>query len=200
MRFSNSYSSLAANTTKYGTAIAPTSGTAITLAATAPGDGLAHKVIITNDSATDYSGGGNVNVVVGTAFDGSPLTESVTGPGVSTTSTSTGYFLTITSITPNYTRGSTDTHGYGFTAAALTPPVNVTPRNTASTVAMGISVDATGTPAYSLQQTYGGEWYAHATIATKTASTDGSLLFPVLALRLIFTAASAVVLNVVLPG
>lgn len=196
MHIANAYSSLAADTDAYADNIAPTNATAVTLIASVPGDSVAHKVIITNNSATDYSTGGKVLVVVGTGFDGAPITESVTGPGSSVTSTSANYFLTITSITPNFTRSSTDTFDIGFTAAALTPPVQVAqkPGNMAS--AMGISVDATGTPAYSLQQSYGGHWYNHAVIASKTADADGSILFPVAALRLIFTAASEVTLHV----
>lgn len=198
MHYTESYSSLAANTAAYANDIAPTNATAVTLVATEPGDDLAHKVIITNNSGTDYSTGGKALVVVGTGFDGATITESVAGPGSSTTSTSTNYFLTITSITPNFTRSTTDTFDIGFTAAALTPPIHVQqkPGNMAS--AMGISVDATGTPAYSLQQSYGpaGHWYNHASIATKTSDADGSILFPIFALRLIFTAASVVTIHI----
>jgi hypothetical protein len=198
MHIANAYSSLAANTAAYVNDCAPASGTAVTLLTTEPGDDLAHKVIFTNNSATDYSGGGKVFAVVGTGFNGAALTENVAGPGSSTTSTSTGYFLTITSITPNFSRGTTDTIDIGFTAAAVTPPVNVAQKAGNMASAMGISVDVTGTPAYSLQQCYGqgGSWYNHAVIATKTADADGSILFPVWALRLIFTAASAVTLHI----
>lgn len=196
MHIAESYSSLAADTDAYANDIALTNATAVTLVITEPGDDLAHKVIITNNSGTDYSTGGKVLVVVGTGFDGAPITESVAGPGSSTTSTSTNYFLTITSITPNFTRSTTDTFDIGFTAAALTPPIHVQqkPGNMAS--AIGISVDATGTPAYTLQQSYGGHWYNHASIATKTGDADGSILFPVAALRLVFTAASVVAIHI----
>lgn len=196
MHIAESYSSLAADADAYANDIALTNATAVTLVITEPGDDLAHKVIITNNSGTDYSTGGKVLVVVGTGFDGAPITESVAGPGSSTTSTSTNYFLTITSITPNFTRSTTDTFDIGFTAAALTPPIHVQqkPGNMAS--AIGISVDATGTPAYTLQQSYGGHWYNHASIATKTGDADGSILFPVAALRLAFTAASVVAIHI----
>jgi len=202
MRIVNSYVSLAANTNAYANDIAPTNATAVTLAATAPGDSCAHKVIVTNNSATDYSGGGKALVIVGTGFDGSAITESLTGPGSSTTSTSTNYFLTITSITPNFTRSTTDTVDIGFTAAALTPPIFIDQKYARSLPfsPLGISVDSTGTSGYTLQQSFGGNWYDNATIASKTADFSGSILFPVWALRLIFTAASTVALNICMSG
>lgn len=196
MHITNSYSSLAADTDAYANDIAPTNATPVTLLATSAGDDLAHKIIVTNNSATDYSGGGKKLTIVGTGFDGTPITEDLTGPAGSNTSTTTNYFLTVTSITPNFTRTTTDTFDIGFTAAALTPPIQVAQKANNMASAMGISVDATGTPAYSLQLSYGGHWYNHATIATKTGDADGSILFPVKALRLIFTAASVVDIHI----
>jgi hypothetical protein len=190
MRISNSYASVAANLTGFKS---NATGAAFPLTATSAADSVAHKVTIRNDSATDHSG--KTVTLVGTAFDGSALTEEVTGPGTSATVTSTGYFLTLTSATPSATIGA-DTFDIGWSAAALSPPVPVRSTQRNGVFALGISVDGTG--AYSLQQSYGGEWFAHASIATKTASADGSILFPVMALRLIFTAATTVQLNVVL--
>lgn len=192
MRINRSYTSVAANLTGFAS---NQSGAAFTLAANDAGDSLAHKVTIRNDSATDHSG--KTVTLVGTGYNGEDLTEVVTAPGASATVTSTNHFLTLTSATPSATIGA-DTFDIGWAAECVSPPINVAPRPGQASVALGISVDATGTPAYSLQQNYGGSaWYAHATIATETASADGSLLFPVLALRMIFTDASTVDLNIV---
>lgn len=185
----NSYASVAANLTGFAS---NATGAAFTLTANNAADSVAHKVTIRNDSATDHAG--KTVTLVGTAFDGSALTEAVTGPGTSATVTSTGYFLTLTSATPSATIGA-DTFDIGWAAASITPPVFVRTKAGGMALAVGISVDGTG--AYSLQQSYGGEYFAHASIATKTASFDGSILFPVNAVRLIFTAATTVTLNLV---
>mgnify|MGYP001600438259 FL=1 len=191
MRFNKSYTSVAANLTGFASNV---TGAAFTLTASNSGDSLAHKVTIRNDTGNSHAG--KTVTLVGTDYNGAALSEVVTGPGGNATVSSTGYFLTLTSATPSATIGA-DTFDIGWAADAATAPVNVQPKTGAGAYAIGISVDATGTPAYSLQQSYGGEWFAHAVIATKTASADGSLLFPVLALRLIFTAASTVALNIV---
>jgi hypothetical protein len=191
MRYNKSFTSSAASLTGFASNV---TGAAFTLSLTAVGDSLAHKVTIRNDSATNHSG--KTVTLVGTGYNGEALTEVVTGPDNAATVTSTNHFLTLTSATPSATIGA-DTFDIGWAAEAVTAPVNVQPRPGAPAYALGISVDATGTPAYSLQQNYGGAWSAHATIATKTGSADGSILFPVQAVRLIFTAASTVALNIV---
>jgi hypothetical protein len=194
MRFNKTYASVAANLTGFASNV---TGAAFTLSANNSADSVAHKVTIRNDSTTDHTG--KTITLVGTGANGEAITETIAGPNNAATVTSANYFLTLTSATPSATIGA-DTFDIGWAAAAVTPSINVQthPGNHAS--AIGISVDATGTPAYSLQQNYGGDWYNHASIATKTGSADGSILFPVLALRLIFTAASTVALNVVVAG
>jgi len=194
MRINKSYSSAAASLTGFASNV---SGASFTLTANDAGDGCAHKVTIRNDSGTDHSG--KTVTLVGTAFNGASLTETVTAPGASATVTSTNYFKTLTSATPSATIGS-DTFDIGWAAAAVTPPIYVQPAPGNTGYAIGIGCSVTGTPAYSLQQCYGGNWFNHATIATKTADADGSILFPVLALRLIFTAASEVNLDIVIAG
>lgn len=191
MQIQNAYSSLAQDTDAYANNVTAASGSAFTLAATVPGDDLAHKVIITPSGSVT----GNYTIA-GRGFDGTALTETLATDTVNAV-TSVNYHASHLVVTAPAGLGA-ETVDIGFTAAALTPPIHVAqkPGNMAS--AMGISVDATGTPAYSLQQCYGpaGHWYAHASIATKTADSDGSLLFPVFALRLIFTAASVVTINI----
>lgn len=192
MRINKSYTSVAANLTGFASNV---TGAAFTLTAGNSADSLAHKVTIRNDSATDHTG--KTIALVGTGPNGEAQTETLTGPNNAATVTSTKHFLALTSATPSATIGA-DTFDIGWAAEAVTASIDVQPRPGAGAYALGISVDATGTPAYSLQQNYGGAaWFAHASIATKTADADGSLLFPVMALRLIFTAASEVALDIV---
>lgn len=189
MHIANSYSSLAADTDAYANNVTAASTVAFTLAADEPGDSLAHKIIITPSGSVT----GNYTIT-GNGFDGGALSETLATDTVNAV-TSVNYYLSDIVVKAPAGLGA-ETVDIGFTAAALTPPIQVAqkPGNMAS--AMGISVDATGTPAYSLQLSYGGQWYAHASIATKTASADGSILFPVKALRLIFTAASVVEIHI----
>lgn len=192
MRINNSYSSVALNADGLGNNV---TGATFTLTANDAGDSLAHKITVLNNTATDHTG--KTIALVGTGPNGEAQTETLTGPDNAATVTSTKHFLTLTSATPSATIGA-DTFDIGWAAEAVTESINVQPRPGAGVYALGISVDATGTPAYSLQQNYGGAaWFAHASIATKTADADGSLLFPVQALRLIFTAASDVTLDIV---
>jgi len=190
MRINKSYTSAAADADGLGNNV---TGATFTLTASDAGDSLAHKITVLNNTATDHTG--KTVTIVGTGPDGGALTEVLTGPNNAATVTTTGYFLTVTSATPSATIGA-DTFDIGWAAAAATPSLNIH-SHALTNPALGISVDATGTPAYSLQQNYGGDWFAHAAIVTKTASADGSILFPVMAIRLIFTAASTVALNVV---
>jgi hypothetical protein len=195
MYIRNSYTSSAASLTGFASNV---TGATFTLSATSVGDNLAHKVTIRNDSSTDHTG--KTLTLTGTGYNGASLTETIVGPNNAATVTSTNYFLTLTSVTIDATIGS-DTFDIGWAAAAVTPPVNVAPATKNHGYMIGVSCDATGTPAYSLELNYGGSaWYAHATIATETASADGSILHPVQAIRLVFTAASTVALNVIIAG
>lgn len=194
MRINKSYTSAAADTDGLGNNV---TGATFTLTASSAGDSVAHKITVLNNTATDHTG--KTIALVGTGPDGEAQTETLTGPNNAATVTSTKYWLTLTSATPSATIGA-DTFDIGWAAAAVTPSINVQPKPTNQGYAIGISCDVTGTPAYSLQQNYGGNWYTHASIATKTADADGSILFPVMAIRLIFTAASTVAINAVIAG
>lgn len=191
MLIKKTYSSAAANTTGLKS---NATGASWPLSANDCGDDLAHKITIKGDAATNHSA--KTAVITGTAADGSAQTETVSLPNGTATVTSTKYFMSVTSVVPSATINA-DTMDIGWAAAAVTPAVRVASGGGKFPFPIGISVEATGTPAYSLQQSYGGEWFNHASIATKTASADGSLLYPVQSLRLIFTAASDVVLRVV---
>ena len=93
----------------YVTTTGGTQDTALTLAATQPAyNGVSYKVTIT--SAADEQG---VNfAIVGIGVDGKALTETLAG-GDTTTVTSTNYFVSITSITPDADTTGNITVGYG---------------------------------------------------------------------------------------
>lgn len=189
MHITESYSSLAQDTDAIANNVTAASTVAFTLITDEMSDGLAHKLIITPSGSVT----GNYTLS-GKGFDGATLTETL-ATDTTNAVTSVNYYLSDFVITAPAGLGA-ETVDIGYTAAALSPPIQVAQKSANMASAMGISVDATGTPAYSLQLSYGGQWYAHAVIATKTASADGSILFPVKALRLIFTAASVVAIHI----
>jgi len=123
-------------------------GAAFTLTANNSGDGLAHQVSIKNDTANDHSA--KTVTLVGTDANGKALTEVVTGPGVSATVESTRYFLTLTSATPSATIGA-DTFDIGWVDEVVSKMYPLNWRNFSIPT---ISVDVTGTIAYTLQQCF----------------------------------------------
>lgn len=120
------------------------SGASLTLLASSAGDGLAHQLNFT--STADISD--HTFTVVGTDADGIAQTEVVTGPN-NTTVESTGYFLTVTSITPDATL-STDEVDIGWVDEFVGPTIPINWR--ASEVS--IEVDVGGTINYTLRQTF----------------------------------------------
>ena len=170
---------------------------AFTLAANDASDGMAHKVTIRNDSITAHSG--KTVTLVGTAYNGEALTEVVTGPGTSATVTSTNYFLTLTSATPSATIGA-DTFDIGWGVDSASAPISVRDRAGTGNSNIGFSCDVTGSPTFTLQQSYGGAWYDNATMTGKSANTQGSLTVPAMAMRMKFSAAGTVDLHLIHHG
>ncbi len=169
-------------------------GAAFTLTATSSGDGLAHQVSIKNDTANDHSG--KTVTLVGTDADGYALTEVVTGPGVSATVESTGYFKTLTSATPSATIGA-DTFDIGWVDEVATQSI---PLDWRSDVAAAINVDVTGTIDFTVQQTFDDvqrpgqtpqsatqnvQWLAISALSAKTADTTSTSTVGATAIRLI---------------
>lgn len=142
----NQYSIAPANTSLTGFASNVT-GASWTLTATSSGDGLAHKVTVRNDSATDHSG--KTIALVGTDADGRAQTETLTGPTGSATVTSTNYWLTLTSATPSATIGA-DTFDIGWanTFVTKTFPINWRRGNAA------LNLDVTGTINIDVNETF----------------------------------------------
>lgn len=72
-------------------------GTTLALTQTATPDGLAHKVTILNNSATDHSG--KTIALVGISSEGVSQSETITGPIANATVTSTYHYTSIVSVT-----------------------------------------------------------------------------------------------------
>lgn len=167
-------------------------GATWTLSQTTPGDGLAHQISIRNDSATDHTG--KTATLVGTDQNGNALTEVVTLPDNAATVESTGYFLTLTSVTPSETIGA-DTMDIGFVDEVST---RTYPIDWCSPYACNISVDVTGTINFTVQQTFSsvltGEtpvWVDITALASKTADTTSTATIGATAIRLLVNSYSS---------
>lgn len=187
-------------------------GATFTLTATSSGDGLAHQVSIKNDTANDHSG--KTVTLVGTDPDGYALTEVVTGPGVSATVESTGYFLTLTSATPSATIGA-DTFDIGWVDEVSTKTI---PLDWRSITAAAINVDVTGTIDFTVQQTFddvqrpgsaaqsayaNSQWTNITALAAKTADTTSTASVGATAIRLLvnsYTDTAEIQMNVNQPN
>lgn len=178
--------SVAANTTGFASNV---TGAAWTLTANNSGDSLAHLLTIHNDSATDHSA--KTALITGTAPNGEPQTETLALPAGTATSTSTKYWLTVTSVVPSATIGA-DTMDIGWAAASVSAWVY--PSSTQAAFNMGFGCHITsGTPTYTVQHSYGvGETFNHSTVSSKTADAEGSYTNPIAAVRLSFAAAGGV--------
>lgn len=186
-RFTLSGTSAALNATGFASNV---TGATWTLTATNCGDGLAHKVTIHNDAATDHSA--KTALLTGTDANDNVLTETMSLPGGTLTTTSTNYFKTLTSIVPSATVGA-DTMDIGWNASSTTNwYYPKTPREDVFNIGFGCRV-VTGSPTYTVQHTYDGiSWFNHSVVAAKTADADGTYTSPVAAVRLSFTAAGGV--------
>lgn len=186
--------SAAADTAGLANNITGTSGTALVLAATDSGDDLAHPLIITNNSANDYSAGGKAFAIVGTNANGEPQTESLVGPAASVTTTSTKYWLGYTSITPNFTSAAA-AFDVGWTVDSVSPWEFINYPWGPQGLGFGCTVDS-GSPTYTVQHQYGdGTAQNHSSLAGETTNQSGSYVAPVRAVRLSFAAAGNVTLN-----
>ena len=94
-------------------------------------DGLGHRVVIINNSATDFSS--LTASLSGTDADGNPQTETMSLPGPMFVSFSSKFYSTLTSVVPESTIG-TDTMNIGWSGAAVTQTIPVDWRSNAFTI------------------------------------------------------------------
>lgn len=164
-------------------------GPFLTFDATTPTDGLAHQVSI--KSTTDVSD--TTFTIVGTDANGKALTEAVVGPNA-TTVESTGYFLTISSVTASITLGA-ETIDLGWVDEVTS---YIYPIDWRSPFANVVSVNVTGTLNFTVQETFAnvlaGEapfWMDITALASKTADTNGASSVGATAVRVILNSYSS---------
>ena len=178
------------------------SGGGYALSAAGPADGLAHAITILGNAATNHSG--KTFTITGTNAQDAAISNGIAGPNGVATVTSTLLFKTVTSVTVSATTGA-DTFDIGWTAASV--GAMIYPQDSRSpNVNIGIFCRViSGTPGYGVQYTGDAtpagiddttSWLAHATIAAKTATFAGTITSPVLAFRLVFSAAGLVNMTV----
>lgn len=173
--------SVAADTDGYANNVTADPGEALTLAATVPGDSLAHKVIITPSGSVT----GNYTIT-GTGPQGESQTETL-ATDTTNAVTSAKYYKSVTEVLAPDTLGA-ETVDIGWTAASVSA-WKVIPKFAGFPIGIGVTVSS-GSPTYTLQHTYDGSAeFNHATIASKTTSFDGSITSPVKAIRLSWAAA-----------
>lgn len=138
------YTLAALNATGYAS---NATGATWTLSGTGPTDGLAHKVTIKNDAATDHSA--KTAVITGISAEGHAQSETLNLPGNAATVTSVLYYKTVTSVVPSATIGA-DTMDIGWSAVCVTPAY-VCDAHSGSGPQIGVRVG--GTVDFGIQQT-----------------------------------------------
>ena len=144
------------------------------LTATSAADSLAHIITFAGKAATDYSG--RTVTVTGTNENGAAKTEVIAaGPNGAASVSTTGYFLTVTSVSMSGATSGADTFDIGWTGVSVAPWYVL---DYASTANADIAIGVTGTINYTVQQTFANvlagvaaAWTSIAALASKTALT-----------------------------
>jgi hypothetical protein len=151
-----------------------------------PGTRMAQEVALTsggNDSGITFT-------IVGTDADGYAQTETVTGANASV-AVSTKYFSTVSSITQSGAVAGTLIVGVRRSDGGVTRTLRANHRAINFNIGMGL--DVTGTITCTVQHTFDDiqdstatkTWFNHATLASKTADTDGNYAFQISGIRLL---------------
>lgn len=188
-RIKMSYTCLAANTAGYANDVTASSGTAFTLSTDEPGDGLAHKIIITPSGSVTGSYG-----ISGKDANGAAISETLATNTINAV-TSANHYASDIAVTAPSGLGA-ETVDIGWTVDAVSPWKATAPQGEyRHGFNMGISCAVAGTPTYTVQYTIDGATaFNHATIAAKSANFADQQAFPVGAIRLLFAAAGTVTL------
>lgn len=147
----------------------------------------------------EVSSAGNVSTntftFTGTDQHGNPLTEAIAGPNIGTTTT-TGYFKTVTQVAINAAAGAAVTVGSADEAVTQTVPVDIYASQTTFGADIGGTIDFTVQQAY--ERPTAGEapnWINTANVSGKTADTYDTLNAQIGALRAVvnsYTAGAAI--------
>lgn len=195
-----SYNSAALSATGFASAVAY-SGGGYALAATSAGDSAGHLVTFLNKTANTHVGQ-NITFT-GTDANDQPQSETLTGPAGNATITTTKWFKTLTSVTASATTGA-DTFDIGWTADAVGAMIQIDIERFGAVAVEMFCLKAGGSPTYGVDYTadatpaglVAGSWLP-TIIASKSATFDGQITFPILAIRLHFTAAGQVNMTVI---
>mgnify|MGYP001569974842 CR=1 FL=1 len=173
-----------------------TLATSATLATTTVGggDGLAHKVTVTGNAATNHSG--KTITVTGT-LHGINITDTMAGPNGVVAVTTAKYFDTVTAVSISSTAGA-DTFDIGWAVDSVTAWTHVSRicgANGGFAIGFGCHI-TDGSPTYSVQHCHGGsdvsDAFTHSTVTGETTDQEGTYTTPIEAFRLLFTAAGSV--------
>jgi hypothetical protein len=180
MRFQREFTVAAASLTGHASNV---TGAEWAIATASAGDGLAHKVTIRNDSATDH--GAKTVTLTGSGANGEAITETLAAPAGSATVTSTKAFKVLDSAVPSATIGA-DTFDIGWVAAGVSPWVELNQELQDFNVSVAVAVG--GTINYDVQHTYHETFaeavaFNHSGMTANTASDDGQYICPVSAVR-----------------
>lgn len=170
--YSVTYTPAALDATGLASAVA-VSGGVYPLTANSAADGLAHIITFAGKAATDYSS--RTVTITGTDENGAAKVEVIAaGPnGVASVST-TGYFLTVTSVVLSGASSGADTFDIGWTGVSVSPWYVI---DWASTAQAYITIGVTGTINYTVQETAANvlagatpTWTSISALASKTAT------------------------------
>ncbi len=134
--------------------------------------------------------------ITGTMANGQAGSETIAGPGVSATVTTTRAFLTVTAITIDAATTGAVTAGWAQSGNSKPCPMD----QYQSPFNVGMGVVVSGTINYTVQHTFDNvfdstvtvTWFSHPVLAALTANQDGNYAFPVKAIRLKINSGSGV--------
>jgi len=177
----SSYTPAAASLTGFASNV---TGATWAISVAGPADGMAHKVTLRNDSATDHSA--KTVIYVGTDANDNALTETINMPAGSATVTSTKFFKTLTSATPSATIGA-DTMDIGWAVTAVTPWVKMDYVQNAFSASVAVDL-VSGTLNYDVEHCYdypngSATAFKHTNITASTAKDHDGYNTPVQGVR-----------------
>lgn len=170
------FSPITALTTAFATGVTST-GAALTLAATATTDGLAHLVTLTSAGGVDLSG--VAFNLAGVDGNGNPVSETIAAGPNGTTVTSVKHYASGLTVTPAATM-STKVMSIGIGAESVSA---IWPIDGRSIAPAAISVDISGTINYTLSGTFGNAfqyteeqlvWVPITAFTTQTTDINGA--------------------------
>lgn len=146
-------------------------------------------------------------VMAGTDAMGGTIGETVQMVNNPSTATSVGMYKTITSLTADAAFAGAIT--VGTNGVGATAPITIDYRQNPVCVGIG-TVLSTGSANWTVQETFtdiynttatafaAASWISNSGLTSKSATTDGSLLFPVVALRLLINSGTGTVVFTVI--